>query len=285
MIAYSCAPVLAIAGGLFWTTFNGRLTAVDAFTTLAIVSIIVNPLMSILQAYPTFRTITACYGRIQKYLILAEARKTGGTDASSEQEDVREVMCEKKNDSTTGNAVIKFNGAHIAPDVGAETILHEVSFEILSSQFTTLVGPVGAGKTTLLRTILGETVVSQGGVERMRVKFAYCGQKTWLRNVTIRANIISVCVFERPWYDKVVWACCLENDLQQLPGGKGDETLAGSNGANLSGGQKHRVVSNRVYICTSSWLMYRIKRHWLGPYTHGKKPSSSTTFLVASTLR
>lgn len=241
--------------------------------------------MSILQAYPTFRTITACYGRIQKYLILAEARKTGGTDASSEQEDVREVMCEKKNDSTTGNAVIKFNGAHIAPDVGAETILHEVSFEILSSQFTTLVGPVGAGKTTLLRTILGETVVSQGGVERMRVKFAYCGQKTWLRNVTIRANIISVCVFERPWYDKVVWACCLENDLQQLPGGKGDETLAGSNGANLSGGQKHRVVSNRVYICTSSWLMYRIKRHWLGPYTHGKKPSSSTTFLVASTLR
>lgn len=42
-------------------------------------------------------------------------------------------------------------------------------------------------------------------------------------------------------YRAVIKACCLDQDISDLP--DGDETQVGSSGVNLSGGQKQRLVS------------------------------------------
>jgi ABC-type multidrug transport system fused ATPase/permease subunit len=230
------SPVLAIAGGLFWTTFDGKINAVDAFATIGVVTVIVSSLMGVFHTYPSVRGIPTCFNRIQKYFALSEVRQ--------ELADTEIPDPEKVPSQETEGKVIEFHGASIVPTSGADSVLNNVNFAIRASQFTVLLGPVGSGKTTLLRAILGEAPVSKGQIWRKKGNFAYCGQKPWLRNVTIHSNIIGFLPFESTWYAEVVKACCLDDDLQQIAGGKGDASLAGSNGCNLSGGQKQRVVSD-----------------------------------------
>lgn len=232
------SPVLAIAGGLFWTTFDGRINAVDAFATMGVVTVIVASLMGIFHSYPPVRGTTTCFNRIQKYFALSEVRP--------EFDDTETPDLEKLPSQDTERNVIEFQGASIAPASSADSILNKVHFDVRKSQFIAILGPVGSGKTTLLRAILGEAAVPQGQIWRRKGNFAYCGQKPWLRNVTIRSNIIGFGPFESTWYAEVVKACCLDDDLQLIAGGKGDAALAGSNGCNLSGGQKQRVVSARL---------------------------------------
>ena len=246
MIAYFFPPMLAIAGGLFWTTFDGKLTAVKAFTTLAVAAVIINPMTAILRAYPALKGIAACFKRIQSYLILEEVQAFhSGLEPDSS--DGEKLNLDKLSDHDKRGHVISFSKASIAPAPRADPVLRNVSFTIQPSLFTLLIGPVGSGKTTLLRAVLGEAAISEGEFWRNnQERLAYCGQKAWLRNVSIRANITAASHFEKAWYDEVITACCLVNDLKELPGGKGDMTDAGSNGANLSGGQKHRVV--RLFV-------------------------------------
>ena len=235
MLTYTVSPVLAIAGGLFWTAFDGRISPVDAFSTLGVVTVIVSSLMGVVHTYPQVRGITACFHRIQDYFALSEARP--------ETDDAGLPSLGKLPSQETEDNVIKFRGASVSPASSADSVLHDLNFAITSSQITVLLGPVGSGKTTLLRAMLGEAPVPQGQIWRKKGNSAYCGQKPWLRNVTIRSNIIGFRPFESAWYAEVVKACCLDVDLQQIAGGKGDASLAGSNGCSLSGGQKQKVVS------------------------------------------
>ncbi len=60
----------------------------------------------------------------------------------------------------------------------------------------------------------------------------------------MRANILGPREFDGPWYEAVLHACLLEDDLKALPGGDG--CLLGSKGLVLSGGQKSRVVGDSI---------------------------------------
>ena len=72
-------------------------------------------------------------------------------------------------------------------------------------------------------------------------EFAFCDQVPWIRNGTIRENIIGHLEFDATWYNSIVYACALDTDFQQLS--DGDMTTVGSKGMKLSGGQRQRVVS------------------------------------------
>jgi zinc/manganese transport system ATP-binding protein len=54
--------------------------------------------------------------------------------------------------------------AHIHVQLGARTVLDDVSFEIHAGEFTGLIGSNGAGKTTLFRVILGLMPASAGRI-------------------------------------------------------------------------------------------------------------------------
>lgn len=74
-------------------------------------------------------------------------------------------------------------------------------------------------------------------------RLAFCDQSPWLTYATIRENVTGMAdsSFDEAWYSKVIHACALEKNLEQLP--DGDQFMVGSRGIALSGGQRQRLVS------------------------------------------
>lgn len=50
--------------------------------------------------------------------------------------------------------------------------------------------------------------------------------------------------FDEAWYTMVIHACALEKDFEQLP--DGDQSMVGSRGIALSGGQRQQLVSQSL---------------------------------------
>lgn len=109
-----------------------------------------------------------------------------------------------------------------------------------------LIGPVASGKSTLLQALLGEIVQMRGEVWYHSSDIAFCGQQPWLMNTSIRNSILGACEMDETWYETVLDACDLAEDIQGMP--NGDNTLTGSSGIALSGGQKQRIVSETKEI-------------------------------------
>lgn len=119
-------------------------------------------------------------------------------------------------------------------------VLSNITINIPQGSLTTIVGPVGCGKSTLLKGLLGEVPRSSGTVEIASSEIAYCDQTNWHMNSTISESIIGMSEMDSVWYQTVIQACALDEDLKQLS--KGDNTLIGSSGTALSGGQSQRIV-------------------------------------------
>ena len=70
----------------------------------------------------------------------------------------------------------------------------------------------------------------------MNGKVAYVPQTPFILNSTLRENIIFGLPFNRKLYDRVIHACCLRKDIEQLGDAK-DLTEIGERGVTLSGGK------------------------------------------------
>ena len=128
----------------------------------------------------------------------------------------------------------------------------DVSLNFVEGGLNVVSGQSGSGKTTLLLAILGETILENGSVTRPD-DVAYASQTAWLQSETIRDNILFHSEFEQLRYDRVLEACCLGQDLEEMP--KGDQTEVGENGTALSGGQKARVALARALYSKASLLL------------------------------
>eukprot|EP00731_Ephydatia_muelleri_P021965 Em0014g556a len=108
-------------------------------------------------------------------------------------------------------------------------------------------------QSTLLQCLLGELHPVQGTVD-VKGTIAYVPQDPWLFTGTLQENIL----FGRPlyvdWYDAVLDACALHQDIEQLP--NGDLTIVGERGGTLSGGQKARVsLARAIYVDYDVYLL------------------------------
>lgn len=72
---------------------------------------------------------------------------------------------------------------------------------------------------------------------------AYVAQHPWLQHGTLRENILWGEIFDESRYRRVIWACALHKDIEDLGG---DNIDIGENGSSLSGGQKARVALARA---------------------------------------
>ncbi|BGP53294.1 hypothetical protein JCM8202v2_000853 [Rhodotorula sphaerocarpa] len=131
--------------------------------------------------------------------------------------------------------------------------LQDISLSVKRGELLAVVGRVGDGKSSLLAAILGEMIKVDGRVT-VRGTVAYCAQQPWIMGGTVKSNITFGHRFEPEFYQLVLEACALKEDLKLLP--QGDETEVGEKGISLSGGQKARVALARaVYARADIYLL------------------------------
>lgn len=235
-------PVVVIAAALFWKTFDGRFSAATVFPSLTIIALIKVPLTTLLSSYPHIRSMLGCFKRIEEFLNLPE------------QEDPRTVIAQAKggqdSDKPRQFPTVEFIGAKIAPLGSQIPILRDLNFCLQPGSLTAVAGPNGSGKSSLLQSILGETELLDGSIQHTDEAIGFCDQSVWLRNVSIKDNIIGPLPYEAGLFDRIVQCVLLDEDLSRLAGGA--DYIVGSGGSKLSGGQRQRVV--RVLTSTYSVL-------------------------------
>lgn len=107
-------------------------------------------------------------------------------------------------------------------------ILHDIDFELHHGRLLCVIGQVGCGKTSLMHAIMGEVDKVSGSVS-VNGKLAYAAQGPFVMNMTLRDNILFGSEYDAEKYRKVLDACALTSDLDQLPAG--DMTQIGERGA------------------------------------------------------
>ncbi|CEI66013.1 unnamed protein product [Fusarium venenatum] len=200
------------------------------FVTL--VSLVTQPLVSVLVSLMQVAGVVAGCGRIQAFLVLKEQ---DAMTAEVPENDLA-VVIEDANFST-------YEGS---------TLLTDINMRVVHGTINMIIGKVGGGKSSLLKAIIGENTPSPGIVKR-EASVAYCDQVPWLRNTTISKNIIGQSRVDEKWLATVIRSCALEEDLAQMP--QGQETVVGSRGVALSGGQKQRVALARAVYSRSKLIV------------------------------
>ena len=133
-----------------------------------------------------------------------------------------------------------------------EFCLTSVSMKVRKGDLCFLIGKVGSGKTSLLLTILGEMHVSQGDIYRSGT-IAYVEQEPWIVSGSIKQNITLGKHFEPEKYEEALKCSALIEDLERMP--KGDQTVIGEKGVNVSGGQKARLALARAIYADADIYM------------------------------
>ena len=127
-------------------------------------------------------------------------------------------------------------------------------FSMAKGQVMAICGPVGCGKSTLINGILGEAEGLGETQVQINGPISYVPQTPFILNMSIRANILFGQPMDQVRYDKVLDACALRPDLEQL-GEAGDLTEIGERGVTLSGGQKQRVSLARAAYNTDASIV------------------------------
>ena len=243
------------------------------FACLTLLSLLAAPMVHLFQALPELSSALACFGRIQEYLNLNERsdyRKTTTTPLISTSEKPPALQYPanaqppKSYADKTGNCkrgdddfVIVAKNAFFGIGHNSEAILKDISCEVKTGEVVMIVGPTGSGKSSLLRAFLGEMTKLDGSLKVSSARTGYCDQTPWLTNRSIRDNIVGTYEFEETWFNTVVHACVLDDELQHAT--YNFRANIGSKGGKLSGGQKQRLVNEDLIsqIIVSSILRYQ----------------------------
>ena len=178
--------------------------------------------------------------------------------------DFLNISDEQKNKSIEGDAVpesfaIKLDRFSLR--LGDKQVIKDVSIDLPDSAFLGIVGPSGSGKSSLLKSIVGlyqatDGMLSIGGVpqsriswKRVRESIGYLQQTPTLFDASVRENILlwkEVSEHESTRVDKEVWAALTlagcETFVKEMGG---LQTILGSGGIELSGGQAQRLALAR----------------------------------------
>jgi ATP-binding cassette subfamily C (CFTR/MRP) protein 1 len=259
------APGAAFTIYVIVATVNGQtLDVTSAFTALSLIALLVAPIRAIVFAIPPLIAAVGCFDRIQDFLDSPTQKDhrilvSSGLGGSNSTTQLVTPAWNTPNDSdieldeisvqpvaSSSPATIRVKNLTLFWSEDATSVVCDVSMDFQAGKLTMIVGPVGCGKSSLLRGLLGETPSSKGHVYIDRAHVAFVDQSSWIQNTTIRNNIIGISEFEAQWYNRVVYSCALDTDIETLPAG--DSTKVGSAGTALSGGQKLRIVCRNLFL-------------------------------------
>lgn len=132
-----------------------------------------------------------------------------------------------------------------------ENIFENLSFHAKKGEIIGITGPIACGKSALGIALLGlfphegeirlddKELSSFNEVERSQL-LSYQGHNPWLLSDTVRANVT---LGKNGALDKVFETVDFLYDLKNMP--EGEQTLVGSSGVRLSGGQQARIALAR----------------------------------------
>ncbi|KAL3687954.1 hypothetical protein R1sor_014263 [Riccia sorocarpa] len=216
---------------------GGGLTAGVAFTTIATVRILQEPLRVFPQVLISLSQASISLARLEKFM-WSEELKANTVERLPRNSDVA---------ISVQGGTFKWSDELTAPN------LQDINLHITPGSLVAVVGKVGAGKTSLLSALMGEMPKVSGTVKLCGTT-AYVAQQAWIQNGTIEENILFGRAMNRSLYQRVIRACALITDLAQME--FGDQTEIGERGLNLSGGQKQRIqLARAVYQDCDIYLL------------------------------
>ncbi|OWY98123.1 Multidrug resistance protein ABC transporter, partial [Phytophthora megakarya] len=262
-----------------YVVIRHTVTVIEAFTLIAMVNICRTALNQLPQAIAEYSKAKISFARIEVFLgsdeLAASVRQLSYDAHSDENTQARwmtfaekgvgrgeimvrnacfcwpdnaltDVVVETKTptQSATGDATpSEFSSAEPTFSKLQAFRLEDVNLRIGRGELVMIVGKVGSGKSSLINALLGEMPRTSGALE-IGGRIAYVTQDTWIRNSTLRDNVLFEQEFDAERYSRVLQASQLATDLNALP--HGDQTEIGERGINLSGGQRARIAIARA---------------------------------------
>ncbi|EJU00578.1 P-loop containing nucleoside triphosphate hydrolase protein [Dacryopinax primogenitus] len=238
-----CTPMLTMLVTFFFHTvvMHHRLDSSVAFTAMAVFELLRQQFVYASNIARLCANAVASIGRLNAFLQeqadheIAESRRAG------------QVI------QITDDAPWIQDGTFEWPSTGFR--LQKLNVRFVKGALNAIVGPTGSGKSSLLLALLGEMPIVQGQccLPRMPRGIAYVSQSSWLRNATVRENILFGCAYDEMRYHRVLFACGLIPDLRLME--YGDQTELGEKGATLSGGQRARLSFARAVYSSAHTLL------------------------------
>ena len=243
---------LASIGG--YTYYYGAMEVKTLFSSTKLVKEVAVPLVDIPQFITDLNSLMISLKRIQNFLIVKDI------DMSQAQKLEKNLI--NNNDDLVGDHVaIDFKNCDFGikgeeirkqdeymktPD---KVLLKGLDLSINKGDLVTILGETGSGKTCLINSILRNLeLINENSPDKKYYifsnKISYACQDPWIMNGTIRDNIIFYDNFDKEKYNKIVNACQLDKDFENLK--HGDQTEIGSTGNNISGGQRARIALARA---------------------------------------
>ncbi|KAF8740000.1 hypothetical protein AX14_009122 [Amanita brunnescens Koide BX004] len=152
-----------------------------------------------------------------------------------------------------GDKVLVMEGASFTwSSSDTSPTLESVDLTVKKGELVGIFGRVGAGKTSLLSAIIGDMHRVEGEL-KVCGSIAYASQNAWIMSATVRDNILFSHEYDEVFYNVVIEACALSQDLALLP--QGDLTEVGEKGITLSGGQRARIALARAVYARSDLVL------------------------------
>ncbi|KAK7205296.1 P-loop containing nucleoside triphosphate hydrolase protein, partial [Myxozyma melibiosi] len=256
IIWYGTPLLLAVVTFSAYTLIAGHeLKASVAFSCLSLINIVRKPIERLATSITEIMSAKVSLDRMQTFL---EEEPTGKYRVLSVPRGPESPYIGFENASFTWGP---------RTDVG-KFALWDLSIDFPVGKLTVVIGPTGSGKSSLLMALLGEMTLIEGNVFLPGLSttsgipsplagytdtVAYCAQRPWLLNDSIRNNIVFGSAFDEARYFRVITACCLLPIFDSLE--HGDLTIVGDKGITLSGGQKQRISLARAVYSSARHLL------------------------------
>lgn len=244
-----------------YALINGGLTASVAFTAMAVFGALEMSLAILPEIISNGLEAKVSADRIDVYMDSAEKTVNTVPSDSIAFEDVSVGWpADKADDDEEEEGEDRF-------------LLRDLNLAFPKKGLSVISGRTGSGKSLLLASILGECDVLQGTIKvpvplpikdrfdhqatsanwNIDSAIAYVAQIPWIENATIKDNILFGLPYNEERYQKTLFACALQKDLEMMP--DGELTDIGANGVNLSGGQRWRVSFARALYSRAGILV------------------------------